>query len=237
MKSETCTVTIPEYELTIPSSKGQLTTVEGIIRDVTQDLSADQPVRRIQDETTYLKIQALIDKFKEILADNDDDDDEVDTVGAVKSKSAAYKDAPMPAFTVKLDDPSGNSFLEFVGSMADPKWNMRTYHRTKENNIALGLVAPDEQDGSSALKPILESDDNAAKEDIGGGLEGENEEIYVFPGVCSSCGHPLNTYMKKVVIPYFKVSRLLVSATTANVWQTGYLDHVNKLRSLWLQRQ
>ena len=57
VKSDTCTVTIPEYELTIPASKGQLTTVEGIISDVIRDLSHDQPLRRIQDEDTFTKIQ------------------------------------------------------------------------------------------------------------------------------------------------------------------------------------
>ena len=47
-----------------------------------------------------------------------------------------------------------------------------------------------------------------AEEQIGGGLEGENEEIFTFPGTCSSCGHPSNTLIKKVNIPYFKVGRL-----------------------------
>jgi zinc finger protein len=187
VKSETCTVTIPEYELTIPASKGQLTTVEGVIQDVIRDLGYDQPLRRIQDEDTFTKIQALIDKLKVIMPDEDEDE------GVAPGGAANSEAPPMPPFTLKLDDPTGNSFIEFVDSTADPKWNLRTYRRTKEQNVALGLVADDSviDEDPSESAPTADSVDN--------------EEIYIFPGVCSSCGHPLNTMMKKVVIPYFKV--------------------------------
>jgi zinc finger protein len=187
VKSDTCTITIPEYELTIPASKGQLTTVEGIISDIIRDLSYDQPLRRIQDEDTFTKIQALVDKLKAIIPDEDEDNE--GGIGAVSSE------APMPPFTLKLDDPSGNSFIEFVDSMADPKWNLRTYRRTKEQNVALGLVAADD----SVVEEKENPTEDAPADDSG------NEEVYIFPGICSSCGHPLDTRMKKVVIPYFKV--------------------------------
>ena len=190
VKSDTCTVTIPEYELTIPASKGQLTTVEGIISDVIRDLSHDQPLRRIQDEDTFTKIQALVHKLKAIVPDQDGDDE-----GGIAVKGAVSSEAPMPPFTLKLDDPTGNSFIEFVESMADPKWNLRTYRRTKEQNVALGLVAADD--------PVVEEKETPA-EDAPADDDG-NEEVYIFPGICSSCGHPLDTRMKKVVIPYFKV--------------------------------
>ncbi|THH13039.1 hypothetical protein EW146_g7135 [Bondarzewia mesenterica] len=220
VKSETCTVDIPEYQLTIPPSKGQLTTVEGMIRDVVRDLSLDQPLRRVEDEVTYAKIEELIDKLKLILADHDEEEEGTDAVGPVKSRSASSKDAPMPTFTVKLDDPSGNSFIEFIGNMSDPNWNVRTYHRTKEQNIALSLVAPDEV--AEPEEPAkTEAEKASEQEQIGGGLEGENEEIYVFPGTCSSCGHPVNTNMKKVVIPYFK--DILIMSTNCD--RCGYRDN------------
>lgn len=202
VKSETCTVAIPEYELTIPASKGQLTTVEGLIGDVIRDLSYDQPLRRIQDEDTFTKIQALVDKLKAIVPDED---------GNIAPKGALDTEAPMPPFTLKLDDPAGNSFIEFVDSMADPKWNLRTYRRTKEQNVALGLVAADDDVVDEKENPTEDAptDDNA------------NEEIYVFPGICSSCGHPLDTMMKKVVIPYFK--DILIMSTNCD--HCGYRDN------------
>ena len=75
VKSASCTVNIPEYELTIPASKGQLTTVEGLLRDVVHDLSMDQPLRRIESPDAYEKIEALLNKIKTNLPDNGEDEE------------------------------------------------------------------------------------------------------------------------------------------------------------------
>jgi zinc finger protein len=223
VKSETCTVMIPEYELTIPASKGQLTTIEGIIGDTIRDLSFNQPLRRIQDEDTFTKIQILIDKLKVIVPDEDEDGEGAALLGATNSE------APILPFTIELDDPVGNSFIEFVDSMeSDPKWNFRTYRRTHEQNVALGLVAPDAPGNS-----VVDRNDDAKG---AAPADDDNEEIYVFPGVCSSCGHPLDTRMKKVVIPYFKVQFPMFGATRLT-YPVGYPHHVYKLRPLWLQGQ
>ena len=58
VKSNTCTVSIPEIELTIPPGRGQLTTIEGLIRDIVTDLGADQPLRRVENPAAYEKIEA-----------------------------------------------------------------------------------------------------------------------------------------------------------------------------------
>lgn len=205
VKSETCTVTIPEYELTIPASKGKLTTVEGIIQDVISDLSYNQPLRRIQDEGTYTKIQILIDKLKAIVPDEDEDSE-----GSIVPAGAAKLEAPMPHFTVELDDPTGNSFIEFRDSMAsDPNWNFKTYRRTQEQNVALGLVAADAAGDSGTEEKHDDTTESEPKDH-------PDEEIYVFPGVCSSCGHPLDTMMKKLVIPYFKVRSPVIGLIIPN---------------------
>jgi zinc finger protein len=207
VKSSSCTVTIPEFELTIPSGRGQLTTVEGLLRDIIADLGADQPLRRIENEAAYQKIQDIINGFQEILADSDDE--ERDEGLKESNLISSQRDVSMKPFTVILDDPAGNSFVEFRGSMADPKWNMRTYHRTKRHNIQLGL-APEDADQKSPEEAMNVSNEQAAmeliKEHLVDGAEDENEEIYIFPGTCSSCGHPLDTMMKRVNIPYFQVS-------------------------------
>ncbi|KZV64409.1 zf-ZPR1-domain-containing protein [Peniophora sp. CONT] len=210
VKSESCTVTIPELELTIPPKKGQLTTIEGLLRDVLTDLGSDQPLRRIQDEATYTKIESLLDRVRAILADDEDEEEEKEQSGPIIPKKASQKDAPLKPFTVKLDDPAGNSFLEFSGSTADPKWNMRTYPRTREHMIQLGLVDPDAEPA-----PVADA------EQTGGGGEGENEEIYAFPGTCSSCAAPSTTNMKKVNIPYFK--DVLIMSTNCD--RCGYRDN------------
>ena len=220
VRSGSCEVFIRELELTLPpTNRGQLTTVEGLLRDVVSDLSTDQPLRRIQDEEGWKKIEELLDKIRAILGSDDDDEEEEVESGILKTR--AEKDAdlpPMHPITLKLDDPSGNSFIEFVGSMADPKWNLRTYIRTLEQNIALGLVGVDDEVAreNDEMKKRMTMQARAHFDMVDKGEEtvGEDgsvrpitdDEIFVFPGVCSSCGHPIETKVKKVNIPYFKVS-------------------------------
>ncbi|KAG7451343.1 zf-ZPR1-domain-containing protein [Guyanagaster necrorhizus] len=210
VRSESCEIVVPEYELTLPpSTRGQLTTVEGLIRDVIADLSMDQPLRRIQDEDSYTKIQALIDKLKDVIGDEEDKDVHV-------GKTSQKDHIPLTPFTLKLDDPAGNSFIEFVNNMADPKWNMRTYPRTLKQNVALGLVAPPKENNEGALQAVKGGD-----EELGGGEAGTDGEIFVFNGPCSSCGHPIDTMMKKVNIPYFKD----VIIMSINCDHCGYRDN------------
>ena len=111
-----------------------------------------------------------------------------------------------PPFTVQLDDPAGNSFIEFLGSTADPKWNLRTYARTHAQNVALGIAEPDDvsvESDPNAIRKMKEAVDKALAEESAGEIK--DDEIFVFPGSCSSCNRPLDTLMKKVNIPYFKV--------------------------------
>ncbi|KZP21033.1 zf-ZPR1-domain-containing protein [Athelia psychrophila] len=208
VRSSSCVIVIPEFELTLPGNRGQLTTVEGLIRDVTADLSGDQPLRRIQDEPTYTKIQVLIDSLTAILGD----DPEVEDVTNPPVSAAEKHEIPMPPFTIKLDDPTGNSFIEFIGSMADPKWNMRTYKRTRQQNMDLGFAVAEEPEA-----PEIEV---APSGPIGDG-EDANAEVFRFPGTCSSCASPLDTLMKKVVIPYFK--DILIMSTNCD--KCGYRDN------------
>jgi len=197
---------------------------------VVTDLSTDQPLRRIQDEEGWKKIEELLDKIRAILGSDDEEEDDSGM------KTRAEKDAdlpPMHPITLKLDDPSGNSFIEFVGSMADPKWNLRTYIRTLEQNIALGLVGVDDEVArkndemkqrvtmqARAYLDVVEKGEGAVEED-GSVKPITDDEIFVFPGVCSSCGHPIETNMKKVNIPYFK--DILIMSTNCDI--CGYRDN------------
>ena len=201
VRSASCSVMIPQLDLTIPPVRGQLTTIEGLLRDIVADLAVGQPLRKYQDENAYTKIQSIIDNIKVVLGENDEGGEQ-----AAESKEPKEKSDPFPSFTVQLDDPAGNSFIEFLGSTADPKWNLRTYVRTHAQNVALGIAAPDETN--------VESDPNAVKrmkeavDKILTGQSGEevnDDEILVFPGSCSSCHRSLDTLMKKVNIPYFQV--------------------------------
>ncbi|KAG6873049.1 hypothetical protein C0995_003806 [Termitomyces sp. Mi166 len=219
VRSPSCEVVIPELELTLPpTSRGQLTTVEGLISNVYADLNMDQPLRRIQDPEGAATIQGLLDRLRAILSDEDEDEDEEqdeNKLGEVNAKKASDKDAPLPAFTLKLDDPAGNSWIEFIGSMADPKWNMRQYRRTLEQNVTLGLVSADEAGAASENLTSINEKDEITTDAI------TDDEVFVFHGHCSSCGHSLDTKMKKVTIPYFK--DILIMSTNCD--RCGYRDN------------
>ena len=207
------------------------------------DLSVDQPLRRIQDEEGWKKVEGLLDNIRAILGSEDDEDEDEDEESGMKTR--AEKDAdlpPMHPITIKLDDPSGNSFIEFVGSTADPKWNLRTYIRTLDQNIALGLVSVDDEVArkNDELKQRVTMQTRAHFDVVGEEAVGEDgsvkpitdDEIFVFPGVCSSCGHPIETNMKKVNIPYFKVSFFFFDLSfTCYIFlifrPLGYFDHVD----------
>jgi zinc finger protein len=132
----------PEFQLALLPSRGQLTAVEGLLRDIVKDLNVQQLLRCVQDENAYAKIQEIIDGLKAIIADDEEEDEE----GKDKlEKRNLSKENPVACtITITLDDPSGNSFLEFMGSMSDLTWiqNMRIYEGSLEQNRQLGSALP-----------------------------------------------------------------------------------------------
>lgn len=58
IKSEFGTLKIAAIQLEIPSSRGVswLRPLEGVFASVIEDLEKDQPLRKIQDEENYIKI-------------------------------------------------------------------------------------------------------------------------------------------------------------------------------------
>jgi zinc finger protein len=178
VKSEHCLISIPEYQLQIPAGRGQFTTIEGVLSDTIRDLEHDQPLRKIQHPELFEKIGELVDKLRLIVPDLDKDD-------TLDVKPVREAQGPMPHFTLKLDDPSGNSFVETRGGLNDPKWRKQEYGRSREQDNALGLAHDESQSKETSHYP---------------------EEVLSFPGVCSLCGSELETLMKTVNIPHFKVS-------------------------------
>ncbi|WFD44200.1 nucleolar zinc-finger protein [Malassezia psittaci] len=233
IKSEHCTLSIPELELQIPAKRGQITTVEGVLTDTVRDLELDQPLRKHMQPEVYQKIESICDRLREILGErvvlsggneNSDDQSKSQQAGPIGARHEEVEDAEnrqFKPFKLCLDDPSGNSFVEYFGPIessggSDNKWSKRDYPRNKEQNIALGLVA----DPDAPNKPA---------DAVGGGgfskergeTEFENEEVFEFEGTCSSCNAPIKTLMKTVNIPYFKDIVLM----STNCDRCGYRDN------------
>ncbi|XP_078664415.1 zinc finger protein ZPR1-like [Branchiostoma floridae x Branchiostoma belcheri] len=182
VKAESASLSIPELDFEVPpnTQKGVLTTVEGVIDRAVRGLEQEQPVRRAMDPAVAEKIDAFIEKLRELT------------------------DLKTP-FTMVLNDPTGNSFVEnpFVPSQ-DKNVTLVHYPRTREQNIQLGFQAE-----TSEEEP---TDTDKATEN--GEAENLADEVLSFNTNCPNCQSPVPTNMKVVDIPYFK--QVIVMATTCD---------------------
>ncbi|KAG7811450.1 hypothetical protein KL924_002116 [Ogataea haglerorum] len=121
VKSEYCTCKFIELDIEIPAKRGQLTTVEGLLSEMVQDLELDQPQRKEVQPEIYEKIEQFLAKIRSVL----------------------NGETGLP-LTFLIDDPSGNSWIEYVPGEPQHKWSVVEYNRTPQQNVMLGLVSADE---------------------------------------------------------------------------------------------
>ncbi|KAK6201360.1 nucleolar zinc-finger protein [Scheffersomyces amazonensis] len=122
VKSETAMVRFNELEIEIPPKRGQLTNVEGILEDMIEDLQADQESRKSVQPEIYTKINEVINKIHSYI-------------------NAEPNTLPL---TFTIDDPAGNSWIEYSPGEPQHKWAMYEYTRTAEQNVFLGLISADD---------------------------------------------------------------------------------------------
>uniref|UniRef100_A0A8B9FBY2 ZPR1 zinc finger n=1 Tax=Amazona collaria TaxID=241587 RepID=A0A8B9FBY2_9PSIT len=118
LKSETCSVEIPEleFELGMGALGGKFTTLEGLLKDI-RDLVERNPFTLGDSSTPSRtgKLQEFIGKLQEI----------------IEGKAKAH---------LVLDDPAGNSYLQNVyAPEEDPELRVERYERSFEQNEDLGL--------------------------------------------------------------------------------------------------
>ncbi|KAJ6258785.1 Zinc finger protein [Drechslerella dactyloides] len=175
VKSDNCLCKFPLLDLEIPAQRGQLTTVEGLLTTVLEDLETDQEKRKDVDKETYYKIEQFLEKGRKMI-----DED---------ASTGTYP------WTLELDDPSGNSWVQPVLEDLRGKWTRTDYPRTKEQNEALAL--PAEESGEAQAQEVSTL---AAGEDV----EITKDEVYSFPATCPTCTMNAVTNMKMVEIPHFQ---------------------------------
>ena len=157
IKSEYATVRFEELDFEIPSSTqtGILTTVDGMLDRSIDGLSQDQALRLIQHPDLHAKIEGIIGILRDYMAGK-------------------------TLFTISIDDPSGNSYIEnFNAPAIDPNLIITHYKRNPEQVEALGLQ-PDQEE-----LPLL-------------------QQVHCFAGNCSRCNLPSDTKMHVLDIPHFK---------------------------------
>uniref|UniRef100_A0A8C8ZLV0 Zinc finger protein ZPR1 n=1 Tax=Prolemur simus TaxID=1328070 RepID=A0A8C8ZLV0_PROSS len=183
VKTDSATTRIPELDFEIPafSQKGALTTVEGLINRAIFGLEQDQPTRRANKDATAERIDEFIVKLKEL------------------------KQVATP-FTLIIDDPAGNSFVENPHApQKDDALVITYYNRTLLQEGMLGLQAE-----APAEKP----------------QEGDlRNEVLQFNTNCPECNAPAQTNMKLVQIPHFK--EVIIMATNCE----NYGHRTNEVKS------
>lgn len=173
VKTDSATTRIPELDFEIPpfTQKGALSTIEGLLDRAVAGLEQDQVVRRVTDPEVAEKIDEFIEKLKKLK--------EVDN-----------------EFTVVIEDPSGNSFVENpVAPQKDEALTVTRFKRTAQQDLQLGLKA----------------DDAVEDEPAGNSVEAMRNEVLVFDTNCPECNAPASTNMKLVQIPHFK--EVIIMAT------------------------
>jgi len=186
VKSDWASIVIPELEFEQPPSrKGEITTIEGLLGRVTTGVEQLQPARRIQYPDTAAKLDEFLQKLSEL--------------NKLKKE-----------FTLVLDDPSGNSYIENVHApMSDPCMKTVHYVRTHQQDVDLGLVEEGEEHCSEGEEHSSENEDFKA-----------TEESLGFPDNCPNCNAPCVTRMKVTDIPHFK--EVVLMAT--NCEKCGYRE-------------
>jgi len=185
VKSESAVIRIPELEFEIPKGKGVLTTLEGLLSTVIENLSDSQEDRR---------------KATPEIADQ---------VELFMTKLSGYSQGSSLPFTLVIDDPSGNSFLENPDApKTDPQMKITEYIRTKEQQEGLGLSL--EEYEVDELPVIDEGDEAPAKHVKDGSTMKHDEsfvkdkEVFQMESDCPNCTSPGVSKTCLTDIPFFK---------------------------------
>ncbi|CAB1316604.1 unnamed protein product [Coregonus sp. 'balchen'] len=174
VKADSATTRIPELDFEIPpyTQKGSLSTIEGLLDRAVAGLEQDQPLRNATAPEVAVKIDEFIDKLKKLKEGES-------------------------GFTLVIDDPSGNSFVENpFAPQKDEALSVSHYKRTPQQDAQLGIKAEKEEDEEE--KP---SND----------IDSMRNEVLTFNTNCPECNAPASTNMKLVQIPHFK--EVIIMAT------------------------
>ncbi|XP_072094380.1 zinc finger protein ZPR1 isoform X2 [Mobula birostris] len=199
VKADSAMTKIPELDFEIPpfTQKGALSTIEGLIDRAVGGLEQNQPARKATDPVVASKVEEFIEKLKKLK--------EVET-----------------AFTLVIDDPSGNSFVENPYAPQKDEALMITHYKRNAK-----------QDRMLGLQEWIQEETENIQEDL-------RNEVLQFPTNCPECNAPAETNMKLVQIPHFK--EVIIMATnceacghrTNEVKSGGATEPLGTKITLWI---
>ena len=182
VRGDTAVFRIEDIDLEMPTGASQLTNIEGILFNIYTEMEAGQALRKIQTPEIYEALQNVIEKIKKMMT------------------------AEALPFTISIDDPSGNSFIEPSADDKGHKYARHDYLRSPEQNEALGLGGGDEE------LEVTGAEEEPQDSEIVNGV------VYTLHETCPACAKQCQVNMQKVQIPHFK--EVYIMAT--NCGHCGY---------------
>ena len=213
IKSDSCSISIPEFGLEIPTQtqKGTLNTIEGFIQVASEGIRS---FANAQLSAAVAEGSAASSTSEELAAATYS---AMQLLGVCQQLDDASAGKAFP-FTVILDDPAGNSYVENpFAPNADTQLTVEHYNRTAEQQEALGMQPdrptsdPIQSAAELAHLPkgdvVLHGGDAKSLDKLAELVE-ENfdpaNEVLEFPSPCSDCGHPGAVRMLVTNIPHFR---------------------------------
>ena len=185
VKSDTAILRIEDLDIEVPPGRGKLTNVEGVLEKIRRDLEDGQKKRKQEDPELYKQIDAIVQPLIKMML------------------GGRYP------FTITLDDPAGNSWIEPAPGDASSKYTCKVYPRTPEQNAELGLGG--EQQGETPTPVPLSQSQMGGDEGRGlGDVDVLDGSMYSLPCPCPGCGKQAFLNVQPVKIPYF--TEVVVSA-------------------------
>jgi zinc finger protein len=220
VKSDSASVLIPEIDFEIPpaTQKGEINTIEGVLKTAAKNLSFNQPLRRIETPEIAAKLEEIINRLNEM------------------------SEGKFLPFSLIVDDPAGNSFIENpLAPSDDPHLSMSHYPRNEEQDARLGLqhekglykgedamieaiVSGQKKFGAPLSSTAANAATNNKKEEQqlepAAAVEKEQSEevepadgeevrlgrneVVTIPSTCPNCGHMGDSHTAITDIPHFK---------------------------------
>ncbi|GFF30485.1 zinc finger protein ZPR1 [Aspergillus udagawae] len=184
IRSDVSIFKVESLGIEMPKGESQLTTVEGVIQRIYENLSSEQPQRKAEAPELHDALVPILEKLEKIL-----------------------KREGFP-FTISLDDPTGNSWIAPNTQDKTNKYRRRDYPRTHEQNEALGIAADPEAQKNEGINVEGEIDDSEIVEGQVYSLPAECpgctkpcfvnmkkvnipyfKEVFIWGTVCDHCGY------------------------------------------------
>lgn len=178
VRNDTAVLRIEDLDLEMPTGGSELTNIEGTLLKISTELETGQASRKEQDPALYKALQPIVEKLQRMMHDRS------------------------VSFTLSIDDPSGNSFIEPFPEDTGHEYVREDYLRSLEQNASLGLsAAEDPEMGVNTEETPFDS-------------EIVNDVVYTLHDNCPACTKRCQVHVKKVDVPHFK--EVMIFATNCD---------------------